>query len=51
MTMFSVMILGQLIAALMIDAVGGFGLQPRNLDPACLLAVGLVGAGVVLSNQ
>ncbi|WP_338088420.1 DMT family transporter [Marivita cryptomonadis] len=50
-TMFSVMILGQLIAALMIDAVGGFGLQPRNLDPACLLAVGLVGAGVVLSNQ
>lgn len=50
-TMFSAIILGQLIATLMIDAVGGFGLQPRDLDPARLLAVGLVGAGVVLSNQ
>jgi transporter family-2 protein len=50
-TMFSAMILGQLIAALMIDAVGGFGLQPRDLNPTRLLAVGLVGAGVMLSNQ
>ena len=50
-TMFSAMIFGQLIAALLIDKVGGFGLQPRDLNPTRVLAVALVGVGVMLSRQ
>ncbi|MCI5109839.1 MAG: DMT family transporter [Marivita sp.] len=50
-TMFSAMIFGQLIAALLIDRIGGFGLQPRDLNPSRLLAVALVGVGVMLSHR
>lgn len=50
-TMFSAMIFGQLIAALLIDRIGGFGLQPRDMNSTRLLAVALVGVGVVLSHR
>ena len=49
--MFSAMIFGQLIAALPIDRIGGFGLQPRDMNTTRLLAVALVGVGVVLSHR
>jgi bacterial/archaeal transporter family-2 protein len=49
-TMFSAMILGQLIAAIAIDAIGAFGLQARDVSPSRVAAVLLVGAGVYLSQ-
>lgn len=49
-TMFSSMILGQLIAALAIDAIGAFGMQPREISANRLLAVAMIAGGVVLSQ-
>ena len=49
-TMFSAMILGQLIAAVLIDALGGFGLQARDINPQRLSAIALIAAGVYLSQ-
>lgn len=49
-TMFSAMILGQLIAAVLIDAVGAFGLQARDVSISRIAAIVLVGAGVALSQ-
>ena len=48
-TMFGAMILGQMIAALLIDASGVFGLEARDINPTRLIAVALVGCGVLLS--
>lgn len=50
-TMFAAMILGQLIAALLIDSGGFFGLEARSISMARVLAVGLVAGGVVLSYR
>ena len=50
-TMFSAMIRRLLIAAIVIDAIGGFGLQARDVNLSRIMAIGLVGAGVVLSQS
>jgi len=50
-TMFGAMILGQLIAALLIDASGVFGLEARSINPTRLAAVAMVGCGVLLSHS
>ncbi|MCU4651259.1 DMT family transporter [Roseibacterium sp. SDUM158016] len=49
-TMVAALILGQLTAALVIDAVGGFGLQVREIGWTRLLAVAFVAVGLVLSR-
>lgn len=48
-TMFGAMILGQLIAALLIDAVGIFGLEARSISMTRVMAIGLVTTGVLMS--
>lgn len=50
-TMFGAMILGQLIAAVLIDAGGVLGLQARDISPQRLIAISLVFLGVVLSYR
>lgn len=50
-TMFGAMIFGQLIAALLIDASGVFGLEARSINSTRLAAVAMVGFGVLLSNS
>lgn len=50
-TMFAAMILGQLIAALLIDSGGLLGLQSRDISLSRVASVGLVAAGVVLSYR
>jgi len=50
-TMFAAMILGQMVAALLIDSGGIFGLEPRSISPARLSAIALVATGVLLSYK
>ena len=50
-TMFAAMILGQLIAALLIDSGGIFGMEARSISLTRMAAVGLVASGVVLSYR
>ncbi len=50
-TMFAAMILGQLIAALLIDSGGLFGLQSRDVSLSRIVSVGLVAVGVALSYR
>ncbi len=50
-TMFAAMILGQLIAALLIDAGGIFGLEARSISLTRIASVGFVAMGVVLSYR
>lgn len=50
-TMFSAMILGQMIAALIIDTGGLLGLSVREISMARVSAVGFVAIGVALSYQ
>ncbi len=49
-TMVAALIFGQLAAALVLDAVGAFGLQIREISWTRVAAVGLVAAGLVLSR-
>lgn len=49
-TAVSGMILGQLIVALTIDALGPFGLPITAITPQRVLAVGMVAGGLVLSK-
>lgn len=49
-TMFGAMILGQLIAAMVLDARGSFGMEARPIDLTRLMAVAMVAGGVVLSK-
>lgn len=49
-TLVAALIFGQLAAALVIDAVGAFGVAQRPIDATRVLAVALVGAGLVLSR-
>ena len=49
-SMVAALIFGQLAAALVLDATGAFGLTVRDISPTRILAVVLVGAGVVLSR-
>ncbi|MCW1951978.1 MAG: DMT family transporter [Octadecabacter sp.] len=49
-TAVSGMILGQLIVALVMDAVGPFGLPMHAITPQRLMAVAMVAVGLVLSK-
>lgn len=49
-TMVAALILGQMSAALLLDATGAFGLAVREVSPQRIGAVVLVAAGVVLSR-
>lgn len=44
------MIVGQLIAALLLDARGAFGMEARAVEPTRLFAIAMVAGGVVLSK-
>lgn len=49
-TMVAGLIFGQLAAALILDATGAFGMAVREISPTRVLAVVLVGAGLILSR-
>ena len=49
-TAVSGMILGQLVVALIMDAVGPFGLPTTAITPQRMLAVAMVAGGLVLSK-
>lgn len=49
-SLMAAMLLGQLSAGLLLDAIGAFGLPVKPISPARLAAVGLVAAGLVLSR-
>lgn len=50
LTTTSLLILGQLIAALVLDSIGAFGLAPRDISMPRLFAAALVATGAVLSR-
>lgn len=50
-TMMSAMVLGQLIAAMIIDSGGIMGLEVRSISPTRILAIGLVATGVIVSYR
>lgn len=50
LTTITALILGQMTAALVIDATGLFGLAVQAITPTRIAAASLVGAGVVLSR-
>ncbi len=50
LTTAAALIFGQMIAALVLDATGAFGLAVQTVSPQRLLAAGLVGAGLLLSR-
>jgi bacterial/archaeal transporter family-2 protein len=49
-TTVAALILGQMVAALVLDATGAFGLPVHAITPQRLAAGGLVAAGLVLSR-
>jgi bacterial/archaeal transporter family-2 protein len=49
-TTVAALILGQMVAALVLDATGLFGLPVNEIRPTRLAAAGLVAAGLVLSR-
>ena len=49
-TLVAALIAGQMTAALLLDATGAFGIPVHAIDWKRILAVALVGAGVVLSR-
>jgi transporter family-2 protein len=49
-TMVAALIFGQLTAALVLDAVGAFGLQVREISWTRILAVAFVAVGLILSR-
>jgi transporter family-2 protein len=49
-SLVAALIFGQLTAALVIDAIGAFGVTQRPIDLTRIAAVALVGAGLVLSR-
>jgi len=50
-TMMSAMVLGQLIAAMIIDSGGIMGLEVRSISPTRILAIALVATGVFVSYR
>jgi len=49
-TMIAGLVFGQVIGALVLDAIGAFGMAVRDISWTRILAVLLVGAGLVLSR-
>jgi bacterial/archaeal transporter family-2 protein len=49
-TAMAALILGQMTGALILDALGAFGVPVQSISPTRILAVVLVAAGVVLSR-
>jgi transporter family-2 protein len=49
-TLIAALILGQMTAALVLDAIGAFGVPAREVSPQRIAAVALVVAGVVMSR-
>lgn len=50
LTLVAALVFGQLAAALILDAIGAFGLAPKPVSWTRVAAVLLVGAGLVLSR-
>lgn len=50
LTMVAALIFGQLAAALLLDAIGAFGLQVREISWTRIAAIALVAAGLLLSR-
>lgn len=50
LTTITVLILGQMVAALLLDYIGAFGLVARDLSPTRVVAALLVAGGVILSR-
>lgn len=50
LTMSTLIILGQMVAAMVLDQTGAFGLTQISLTPTRVVAAGLVAAGVILSR-
>ncbi|SEW29570.1 transporter family-2 protein [Cognatiyoonia koreensis] len=50
-TMMSAMVLGQLIAAIIIDGGGIMGLETREISSSRIIAIVLVGLGVIVSYR
>lgn len=50
-TMMSAMVLGQMLAAMIIDSGGIMGLEVRQISPSRILAIGLVSLGVIVSYR
>jgi transporter family-2 protein len=49
-TLVAALVFGQLAAALVLDATGAFGMAVREVSWTRIAAVGLVGAGLILSR-
>ncbi len=49
-TMIGAMILGQLLAAVVLDARGAFGMEARPIDLTRIIAIAMVASSVVLSK-
>ena len=49
-TVIGLAVMGQIVAALMLDHFGAFGIQVREMSPQRLLSGVLVAAGVILSR-
>ncbi len=49
-TAMAALVFGQLTGALVVDAIGAFGLAPHPVSPTRLASVALVGAGLILSR-
>lgn len=49
-TAIAALVFGQLVAALILDHLGAFGLAAQAISPTRLAAVALVGAGLILSR-
>ncbi len=50
LTLVSALILGQMTAAMVIDATGALGMAVREITPTRIAAAGLVMAGLILSR-
>ena len=50
LTLMATLVFGQLIAALVLDAVGAFGLQVRDISWTRIAAVAMVAGGLLLSR-
>jgi transporter family-2 protein len=50
LTVVAAAVFGQLMAGIVIDAIGAFGLEARAISPTRILAVVLVMGGLLLSR-